>query len=245
MLAASARAEVQRRLGAIGVRRAVGATRGQVALAQALEGLLVAAPAATIGVARRRCSPPTRRQPAAGTAERATAAVGAGAPAARRMAGGGADAGRSARPGRPGEPPAGRSSGCCAGETSARRVSRRSGTTRGRRLTVSARRARSPRSGPRSSARGSSPPAARGSTATAVTLGLSTAFVLLMLALASALSALETDPGALGKRYQLTALAAAVRGVPSRAGSRASQAAAAALRGRSRGLVRSLARRST
>jgi hypothetical protein len=41
--------------------------------------------------------------------------------------------------------------------------------------------------------------------ATVVTLGLSTGFVLLMLALASALSALETDPGALGKRYQLTA----------------------------------------
>jgi ABC-type lipoprotein release transport system permease subunit len=41
--------------------------------------------------------------------------------------------------------------------------------------------------------------------ATVTTLGLSTGFVLLMLALASALSALETDPQALGKRYQLTA----------------------------------------
>jgi ABC-type lipoprotein release transport system permease subunit len=55
--------------------------------------------------------------------------------------------------------------------------------------------------------------------ATIVTLGLSTAFVLLMLALASALSALETDPGALGKRYQLTALlppaqTARVRAIP-------------------------------
>jgi ABC-type lipoprotein release transport system permease subunit len=39
---------------------------------------------------------------------------------------------------------------------------------------------------------------------TALALGFSTAFVLLMLALASALSALQTDPGALGKRYQLT-----------------------------------------
>jgi ABC-type lipoprotein release transport system permease subunit len=38
-----------------------------------------------------------------------------------------------------------------------------------------------------------------------VTLGCSTAFVLLMLALASALGALATDPQALGKRYQLTA----------------------------------------
>ena len=41
--------------------------------------------------------------------------------------------------------------------------------------------------------------------ATAITLGLSTGFVLLMLALASELSTLETDPSALGKRYQLTA----------------------------------------
>ncbi len=41
--------------------------------------------------------------------------------------------------------------------------------------------------------------------ATATALGISTAFVLLLLALASALTSLETDPGALGKRYQLTA----------------------------------------
>ena len=61
-----------------------------------------------------------------------------------------------------------------------------------------------------------------------------------MLALASALSALETDPGALGKRYQLTAslapdLAAAGARDPRRAGERA------ALRGAGRRLV--LARR--
>jgi hypothetical protein len=47
--------------------------------------------------------------------------------------------------------------------------------------------------------------------ATVLTLGTSTAFVLLLLALASALSALETDPGALGKRYQLTASLPATR----------------------------------
>jgi hypothetical protein len=41
--------------------------------------------------------------------------------------------------------------------------------------------------------------------ATALTLALSTAFALLMLVLAAELSRLETDPGALGKRYQLTA----------------------------------------
>ena len=55
--------------------------------------------------------------------------------------------------------------------------------------------------------------------ATIVTLGLSTAFVLLLLSLASALRTLETDPGALGKRYQLTAalppaLAPRVRAIP-------------------------------
>jgi ABC-type lipoprotein release transport system permease subunit len=41
--------------------------------------------------------------------------------------------------------------------------------------------------------------------ATATALGVSAAFVLLILALASALVSLETDPGALGKHYQLTA----------------------------------------
>ncbi|MBV8955618.1 MAG: FtsX-like permease family protein, partial [Solirubrobacterales bacterium] len=49
MLAASARAEVQRRLPAIGVRRAVGASRGYLASVQALEAAFVAAPAATVG----------------------------------------------------------------------------------------------------------------------------------------------------------------------------------------------------
>ena len=55
--------------------------------------------------------------------------------------------------------------------------------------------------------------------ATVITLSVSTAFVLLLLALASALSVLETDPGALGKRYQLTssvpaAEASVARSVP-------------------------------
>ena len=51
MLAASARAEIQRRLASIGVQRAVGATGGHVALTLALESLLVAAPAAALGSA--------------------------------------------------------------------------------------------------------------------------------------------------------------------------------------------------
>ena len=51
MLGAAARAEVQRRLRAIGVRRALGAQRGHIVLAHGLEAALVAAPAATVGLA--------------------------------------------------------------------------------------------------------------------------------------------------------------------------------------------------
>ena len=50
MLAASASAEVQRRLEAIGVVRALGASRSEVALGHAVEAALVAAPAAALGV---------------------------------------------------------------------------------------------------------------------------------------------------------------------------------------------------
>ena len=69
MLAASARAEVQRRLGAIGVRRAVGTTRGQVVLAQVVEGLIVAVPAATVGVAAGHARHRRARDPAADPAQ--------------------------------------------------------------------------------------------------------------------------------------------------------------------------------
>jgi ABC-type lipoprotein release transport system permease subunit len=50
MLASSARAEVQRRLAGIGLRRALGATRTHVTLAQAVEALIVGVPASAIGV---------------------------------------------------------------------------------------------------------------------------------------------------------------------------------------------------
>ena len=50
MLAASARADVQRQLVTIGVRRAVGATRGRIVSLGAAEAALVAIPAATVGV---------------------------------------------------------------------------------------------------------------------------------------------------------------------------------------------------
>ncbi len=191
MLAASARAEVQRRLGAIGVRRAVGASRGHLALTQALEALFVAAPAATLGAiggALATYGPTTRllvllNEPAPGTALApalvATWLVAIAIPVlaaawpAWRAAGRspvallrGAELGRGAR-------------------RSARVSAPGAGlTVLGARL-VGARRTRL--------------------VATVCALGFSTAFVLLMLALASALSSLETDPQALGKRYQLNA----------------------------------------
>jgi ABC-type antimicrobial peptide transport system permease subunit len=192
MLAASARAEVQRRLPAIGVRRAVGASRGHLAAAQALEAFLITAPAATIGLLAgllATYSPSSRllmmlNEPppglglalplAAGWLAGVAIPVPAAAWPAWRAAGRspvGLLHGAELRPSRgPGIPTA--------------RVRSVSLTRLGARI-AAARRARL--------------------IATAVTLGTSTAFVLLMLALASALTTLETDPGALGKRYQLTA----------------------------------------
>jgi putative ABC transport system permease protein len=196
MLAASARAEVQRRLGAIGVRRAVGASRAHLAGTQAFEALFVAAPAATIGAAGGALATygPTNRllvllnEPAPGAALLPALALAwvaavaipvlAAAWPAWRAAGrspvallGGAELGRRRRRGGSRGP---------AGPASARAGL----TVLGARL-VGARRTRL--------------------VATVAALGFSAAFVLLMLALASALSSLETDPQALGKRYQLTA----------------------------------------
>jgi ABC-type antimicrobial peptide transport system permease subunit len=193
MLAASARAEVQRRLGAIGVRRAVGSSRSQIVLSVALEGMLVALPAASLGVlagvlstygAASRLLELLNEPPPAGAivlpllgawlAGLLVPALGTAWPAWRAGGGSvvallrGADVSTPARRG------------------GASHVRAAGLTALGVRL-VAARRARL--------------------VATALTLGLSTAFVLLMLALASALSTLETDPSALGKRYQLVATA--------------------------------------
>lgn len=189
MLAASARAEVQRRLTAIGIQRAVGASRSRLAGVQALEALLVALPAASLGTlagALATLGPSDRlltmlNEPPPGWALLLpllagwAAAIGIPALAAAWPAWRaatrppvellrGAEL-RSARSRRPWFPRAGL-------------------TLLGGRL-VGARRTRW--------------------AATALTLGFSTAFVLLMLALAAALTALETDPQELGKRYQLTA----------------------------------------
>jgi len=193
MLAASARAEVQRRLGTIGVQRAIGATGGHVTRVHALEAALVAAPAAAIGCAAGVLAiygPSAQllsllNEPAPGSAlvlpligtwlaAVALAVAGAAWPAWRAAARPviallrGADITRRTRSGLP----------------AVRRLAPSGLTTLGVRL-VTARRARL--------------------VATAITLGLSTAFVLLMLVLSSELSALRTDPTTLGKRYQLTA----------------------------------------
>ena len=216
MLAASARAEVQRRIAEIGVRRALGAPRGHIALAQGLEALLIAAPAATLGLAAgviATYGPATRlltllNEPAPGTGLAAPltaawlAAVGIPVaatawPSFRATAGpvvgllrAGDVSATSARNHRQG-----------AGSENRRGLLgvRRAGLAAlGARL-VATRRVRL--------------------LATVITLGLSTAFVLLLLSLASALGALETDPGALGRKYQLVAsappsLAPRVRTVP-------------------------------
>ncbi len=191
MLAASARAEVQRRLGAIGVRRAVGASRGHLALTQALEALFVAAPAATLGAiggALATYGPTTRllvllNEPAPGVALLPALAAAWLAAIAIPVIAAAWPAWRAS-----GRSPVALLSGA---ELQRRRSGRTRVATRRAGLTVlgarlvGARRTRL--------------------LATTCALGFSTAFVLLMLALASALSSLETDPQALGKRYQLTA----------------------------------------
>jgi ABC-type antimicrobial peptide transport system permease subunit len=188
MLAASARAEVQRRLTAIGVRRAVGASRTHLAATQALEALFVAAPAATIGAVGGALATygPTSRllvllnEPAPGAALLPAIAVAWLASVAIPVLAAAWPAWRAA-----GRSPVALLRGAELTRGSTRLPTPGAGLTAlGARL-VGARRTRL--------------------IATIAALGFSTAFVLLMLALASALTSLETDPQALGKRYQLTA----------------------------------------
>jgi ABC-type lipoprotein release transport system permease subunit len=190
MLTASARAEIQRRLHAIGIWRAIGASRGHVARVAALEALLVAVPAAAIGVglgALLAVGPSDRllgllSQPGPGSGLAApllgcfalTAAIpaAAGAWPAWRAAGGppltllrGAELrGGSTRGGGGG------------GGGGLLRLGVRLATTRRVRLV-----------------------------ATLASLAICTSFVLLMLALAAELNVLANDPTALGRQYQLSA----------------------------------------
>lgn len=194
MLAASARAEVQRRLRTIGISRAVGASRGYLVFVQALEAAAVAVPAATVGLVGGVLATvgPTDRllimlnELPAGSGLIAPLAAGWAVSVLIPVLATAWPAWRAA-----GRPPVALLQG--AGLDARRRYRRRPRVhatpgaglaALGARL-VAARRSRL--------------------AATVLTLGASTAFVLLLLALASALSALETDPQALGKRYQLTA----------------------------------------
>jgi len=195
MLAASARAEVQRRLAGIGVRRAIGASRSHIALAQAVEAALVAIPAGALGVGAGVLI-------AAGPSERLLDTINELPPggalvvpllacwaltAAIPVLASTWPALRASR-----RPPIALMRGAelrTRARRSARRAPGREGllpslTLLGARLVV-ARRVRL--------------------AATLAVLGVSVAFILLMLALASELSALESDPSTLGKRYQLTA----------------------------------------
>ncbi len=197
MLAASARAEVQRRLTGIGVRRAIGATRGYIALSQAIEAALVAVPAGALGVG-------VGVLIAAGPSDRLLQTINELPPGTGLLL-----------------PLAG-----CWGLTAAipvlasawpaLRASRRApiALMRGAELRPRGRRSSARRRGGRL-AKPTASLAVLGMrlvgarrvrlTATLSVLGVSVAFILLMLALASELGALESDPSALGKRYQLTA----------------------------------------
>lgn len=208
MLAASARAEIQRRLHAIGVSRAIGASRGHLVMVQAAEAAAIAVPAATVGVVAGllAASGPSGRlltmlnEPPAGAALAGPLLAAWGLSVAIPVAAAAWPAARAA-----GRPPVALLQGAGLAATSR---PRRPPRVRGRRAAgltalgarlVAARRARL--------------------AATVLTLGTSAAFVLLLLALAAALNTLETDPGALGKRYRLTASlpaeqTPAVRAVP-------------------------------
>lgn len=193
MLASSARAEVQRRLAGLGLRRALGATRAHVTLAQAAEALIVGAPAAAAGVLAGALL-------ARGPTDRLLEVLNEAPPgAALILPLAGCFALTTAIPlvasawpvWRSGSrPPIALMSGLelrasGAKDGRARRLSRQGGTLGlGSRL-VTARRVRL--------------------FSTLTVLGISVAFILLMLALASELGELANNPAALGRRYQLTA----------------------------------------
>jgi putative ABC transport system permease protein len=191
MLSASARAEVQRALPAIGVRRALGYRRRRVAALHAAEAVLVAAPAGALGVL-------AGAGLAAGPSARLLEAVnelGPGAALAPWLvlawlavvalvaAGATWPAWRAA-----GAPPVSLLRG--AG------VARRGARTFG---------------GPLGLGAGLTLARPGRSAATVVVLAAATGFAALMLALGSLLRDLEHDPGTVGKRYQLTADAPADR----------------------------------
>ncbi|HEX4110196.1 MAG TPA: FtsX-like permease family protein [Solirubrobacteraceae bacterium] len=193
MLAAAARAEVQRRMRAIGVHRALGATRGWLTLVLALETFMVAAPAAVLGVAAGALvtsGPSTRLlqllnelPPGAARLLPLLVACWAVAVAVPVLTAAWPVWRATARP------PAALLHGAeLSSGTGGRRPRARRAplglSSLGARL-VAARRVRL--------------------VSSLAVLGACAGFVLLMLALASELQVLRNDPGALGRRYQLTA----------------------------------------
>jgi ABC-type lipoprotein release transport system permease subunit len=189
MLTAAARAEIQRRLHAIGIWRAIGASRGHVTRVATLEALIIAVPAAAIGVGLGALL-------AAGPSDRLLGLLNQPGPGAGLVAPLlGCFALTVAIPGLAGAWPAWRAAGGppltllrgaelrggagrrgAAGDGGLLRLGVRLATTRRVRLL-----------------------------ATLASLAICTSFVLLMLALASELNTLANDPTSLGRRYQLSA----------------------------------------
>jgi ABC-type antimicrobial peptide transport system permease subunit len=203
MLAAAAHADVQRRLGAIGVQRAIGFTPRAIAARGAREAVLVALPAAAAGIALGALVVAGPSAALLGALNEQSPGWALAAPLAAGLAGVVAlvtaaatwPAWRAAR-----RPPAAILRG---GDLAGRR--RPPAIVRRRNLTG---RARVPRAagggllavGARFSL------AARGRwLASVLTIAVSAGVVILMLALASLLVRLRDDPGTVGKRYELSA----------------------------------------
>ena len=202
MLAASARAEVQRRLGTIGVQRAVGAPRGYVTLVHALEAALVAGPAAAVGCAAGvlAINGPAGRlltllnEPAPGSALVLPVLAGLAGGGGDRRSGAAWPAWRAAS-----RPVVSLLRGADVAPRAGRRIPglrAAAGDRPGRAWGTARRRT------PRPADRHHHHPRTVGSVRAADAVA------------ASELSALQTDPGALGERYQLTA-ALPARAVPS------------------------------
>ena len=203
MLASSARAEVQRRLVGIGLRRALGATRAHVTLAQALEALAVGVPASVVGVL-------TGALLARGPTDRLLAVLNEVPPGgALFLPLLGCFALTTAIPLIASAWPVWRA---CARPPIAliTGLELRSGSARGSQGGKRALRLPRPRG---ALGLGSRLVTARRVrlVSTLTVLGTSVAFILLMLALASELGELASNPATLGKRYQLTAALPASR----------------------------------
>jgi ABC-type antimicrobial peptide transport system permease subunit len=189
MLTAAARAEIQRRLHAIGIWRAIGASRGHVTRVAALEALIVALPAAAIGVGLGALL-------AAGPSDRLLGLLnqpGPGSGLVLPLLG--CFALTVAIPGLAGAWPAWRAAGgppltLLRGAEMRGGGGRRGGASGGGLLRLGVRLATTRRVR---------------LLATLASLAICTSFILLMVALASELNTLANDPSSLGRRYQLSA----------------------------------------